>query len=308
MAIVDLFSKRQKRLRGEVVDVYTYDTIPDTLRVQIAQILGDILGTAHDYRVWEDVRNAFHRVVKTLRREYGVPHLTIAADGFNELMDYLQCETTPHEHVLDAVELSFQVAVEATSQGYYLDRPYPRAWIAKAIEELNHRFREHGVGYQFTDGQIIRIDSELVHAEVMKPALRLVSNPDYAGVQDEFLSAHEHYRAGNAKEALVDCLKAFESMMKAICDKRGWPYDTKATAKDLIRVCLDQGLIPNFWESHYTSLRSLLESSVPTGRNRVAGHGQGPVPTKVPDHLVAYMLHMTAAAILFLGDAERALP
>ena len=32
MAIFDLFSKRQKALRGDVPDVYTYDDLPNSLR------------------------------------------------------------------------------------------------------------------------------------------------------------------------------------------------------------------------------------------------------------------------------------
>jgi hypothetical protein len=39
MALFDLFSKRQKRLRGDVPDVYVYDEIPQVLRVQLVQIL-----------------------------------------------------------------------------------------------------------------------------------------------------------------------------------------------------------------------------------------------------------------------------
>ena len=46
----------------------------------------------------------------------------------------------------------------------------------------------------------------------------------YAGANDEFLRAHEHYRHKRHKECLNECLKAFESMMKAICKKRRWPY------------------------------------------------------------------------------------
>ena len=34
----NIFSKRQKRLRGEVPDVYQYDVFPNELRVQIVQI------------------------------------------------------------------------------------------------------------------------------------------------------------------------------------------------------------------------------------------------------------------------------
>lgn len=38
MKIYELFSKRQKRLRGEVPDVYQYETIPPELRVQVVHI------------------------------------------------------------------------------------------------------------------------------------------------------------------------------------------------------------------------------------------------------------------------------
>ena len=48
MAIFDLFSKRQKKLRGEVPDVYTYDDIQSPLRVQIVHIWTDALGSEID--------------------------------------------------------------------------------------------------------------------------------------------------------------------------------------------------------------------------------------------------------------------
>ena len=59
----------------------------------------------------------------------------------------------------------------------------------------------------------------------------------------------------NEKECLNECLKAFESCLKTICKKRGWPYDDKkATAKDLIQIVFDNGLIPSFSPAfdHYT--------------------------------------------------------
>ena len=96
--------------------------------------------------------------------------------------------------------------------------------------------------------------------------------------------------------------------MKAICDKRCWQYDKdRSTAQALIKICFDNGLIPKFWEGHYSSLRSILESGVPTGRNKLGGHGQGTAPITVPDYLTAYMLHMTATTIVFLAEAEKEL-
>ena len=53
------------------------------------------------------------------------------------------------------------------------------------------------------------------------------------------------------------------------------------------------------------ALRSLLEGGVPTGRNRLSGHGQGTTPTIIPDHIVSYVLHMTGAAIVFLVKSEQ---
>ena len=41
MSIFELFSKRQKKLRGEVSDVYQYENIPNQLRVQVIHIVKD---------------------------------------------------------------------------------------------------------------------------------------------------------------------------------------------------------------------------------------------------------------------------
>ena len=118
------------------------------------------------------------------------------------------------------------------------------------------------------------------------------------------MKAHEHYRHDRPKETINECLKALESVMKSICDKRKWRYDNKAGARKLIDICFANGLVPEFWQSHFTALRSTLESGVPAARNRVGGHGQGATPTSVPRHVAAYALHMTAAAIVFLAEAE----
>ncbi len=288
MAITDIFSKRQKRLQGEIPDVYVYDELPNSLKVQIVQIWQDICGGVYG----EYQGSIYKKTVDLLRREYGVFFLSGEnRNYFVELKSFFLTETEIKKS-LDVVELFFRL----TSFVRMFDN---------AVEELNYRFKEHGVGYQYENGQIIRIDSQLIHAEVVQPALQLLSDKLYAGAEQEFLKAHEHYRKGNAKEALNECLKSFESVMKIICDRKNWAYEKNATSKQLINVCLENGLIPSYWQSHYSSLRSLLENSIPTGRNKESGHGQGSNIEIVPDYLVAYMLHMTASAIVFLVEAEK---
>jgi len=174
---------------------------------------------------------------------------------------------------------------------------------------LNARFGENAVGYEYADGKIIRIDNQLTHAEIVKPVLEVLRDKRYANAQKEFLDAHVHYRHGKYAEALVDCNKAFESTMKIICNKRKWSVGPNATASEMIRACYDSGLIPAYWQTHFAGLRSVLESGIPTARNRLGGHGAGAAQSlAIPQNLVAYVLHLTASTILFLAEAEKKLP
>jgi len=63
----------------------------------------------------------------------------------------------------------------------------------------------------------------------------------------------------------------------------------------------EKGLVPPIWAQHFSGLRGMLESGVPTARNRLGGHGQGTDIVDVPKHFVAFAIHQTAAAIVFLA-------
>jgi hypothetical protein len=313
MGLFDLFSKRQKQLRGDVPDVYSYDTIPQPLRVQVVHIWRDVIGDETDYyETYRGACRAYKMIVEALCREYGVFKLTGAKEYgdrnyLSELANFVLQEQET-ERVLDAIELSFRVIDRVTRNYDYLQRQRASEIADEAVSELNARFQEHAVGFQFVEGEIIRVDSQLIHTEVVKPALTLLHQKEYLGAQAEFLKAHEHYRHGNTKEALTECLKALESLMKAICVKRKWQHSPNATSSALIQCCFDNGLIPIFWTQQFSALRSTLESGVPTARNKLGGHGQGSSIITVPQHLVAYVLHMTASAIVFLVESERLLP
>jgi len=71
MAIFNLYSKRRKKLRGEVPEVFTYNVIPSPLRVQIVHIIQDAVGInrglGNNYP-----KAAYKFIHETLCREYGV--------------------------------------------------------------------------------------------------------------------------------------------------------------------------------------------------------------------------------------------
>ncbi len=177
----------------------------------------------------------------------------------------------------------------------------------KAIEELNTRFRQAAVGYRFEAKHILRVDSELIHSEMVRPALRLLSDGRFAGPEQEFLSAHAHYRAGEHKDCVTDALNAFESTMKAICKAKGWEdYAKGATASHLVKHLRAKGLIPDYLEQSFDQLVATLMSGLPRVRNEEGGHGQGALPRETPSYVAAYALHLSAAKIVFLVKAMEA--
>ena len=309
MPIYDIYSKRQKRLRGELPDVYQYETIPGALRIQVRYIWDDTYGSN---RLIPAVSRVYEHINNVLRREYGMFCLAGNRSPSDSVRHFF-LNTKATEQVLDVIELSFQRIDEDVRSDPALF-PDGNMTPDEAIDELNYRFRERGVGYQYESGQIIRVDSEFIHCEVVKPALGMLSNPMYEGANAEFLKAHEHYRAQRYEECMNECLKAFESCIKAICIKRQWIYNDADTISRLINIVFDKELIPTFMESHFTGLRkaldvrkglrSALESGVPPLRNNLSGHGQGREEVDVPEHMAAYTLHLTASNILFLAKAN----
>ena len=61
------------------------------------------------------------------------------------------------ERVLDAIEVTFRSIDRLTREHRFLLRRDSDEAATAAINELNARLREHGVGFQFEDGEIVRL-------------------------------------------------------------------------------------------------------------------------------------------------------
>ena len=308
MEVIDVFSKREKRRRGVISDVYLYDKMTDKLRNQVVLSLEDC------YKHWlgwgrlsETVAEC---VVAQLRREHGRQSLADSPGwGRNDLeLKGFILEEEDVDKILDAIELFVRFGV-VHEKKVSAEREESDAVFCVnnfLVPNLNTRFNEDAFGYQIECGQVVRIDSKFMHAKVVKPAITLLSQRDdeYKGAIDEFLKAHNHYRKGRNEAAAIECSKAFESVMRSICDLRGWEYNRdNATAGRLIDVCLRHELVPNELQSELTGLPAVLKG-VATIRNKKAAHGKGKDTEPLLRHLVAYALHMTAATIVFLAEAH----
>lgn len=311
MKIYEPFSKRQKLLRREVPDVYQYETIPRELRVQVTHIWDDIFDAQSGYGGLKQVdREAYatHCFIENqLCRAYGMFELGTEENMYERVVDFL-LKTEETEKVIDVIELVFWcIDPRVHTNENDNDSCYFAAKVSPdtAINELNYRFREHGVGYQYDSGQILKVDCQFIHSEAVKPALSFLSDPIYKNANEEFLKAHKLYRERHYKDCVNNCLNAFESCLKIICQKRQWNYGKNDTAGRLIAIVFDNGLIPPPMKSHFSGLRSTLESGVPTVRNNQTGHGQGPEEILVPEYIASYILHLTASNILLLAKADK---
>ena len=282
MAVLNLYSKRKRAAANAgKPEVYRYDNLPPPLRAQIVHLWNDLLGAYDRYG------NTWQLLHDLMAREKGLLELGVVGNSRERCVQYFTIANL--DDALDMIELSFG----------NLD-PQEHA---EAIEELNQRFREHGVGYQLSGSQIIRVDSEFVHAEVIKPALALLSDNVFAAANEEFLSAHRHYREGRHKDCVVAANRAFETTLKTICHERGWAFNSGDRASELVTVVRNQGLFPSYLDKGLDTYVALLKTGLPGVCNSAGGHGDEPKAPPVPEYIAAHALHLTAANIVLLVEA-----
>ena len=301
--IFEVFSKRRKKELGIVSDVYIYDSIPVKLRNQIMHIWE--YSIALDHTAWGYIHD-------TMVRELGLVNLIDNYYSYKKdaCISFLLNHDNVEE-VIDIIEVSFVVLDEYVRKNDPWDTKYNRKQeVDDAIDELNHRFKENSFGYEYVNKQIVRIDSELTHNEIVKPSIKVLHEYEFEGANDEFMEAHRLYRQGDYKGAIHNAQKSFESVMKTICERKGYEYNKeKDTASTLIKILVEKDFIPKSLSNHFDGLRSCingiktsLEAGLPTLRNRTAGHGQGEEIVGVPEYLAVYAINLVATNIVLLAD------
>ncbi len=300
--VYDIYSKREGRQSGAVPDVYEYENIPLFLRIQIVLLCERIIGKP-DYNEHNLAAKFYATVCLSLREEYGVRHLF-------ELLDldrFSRSHSRPSHYELSEFFVNEKTVARCLDVIDLCACQFDKMNRRDAIYTLNQRIREAGVGYQFESGKIIRVDNQLIHSEVMKPALHFISAKGFEGANEEFLQAHEKYRQGDYKGSLVEGTKALESVLKIILSKNGASITAGDTAKKIFEKFKALDLLPEYFPGQINALYDLLQNSATKPRNKEpAAHGQGAEIREVPEYLAAYGLHQTASAILLIVKAHEA--
>jgi hypothetical protein len=305
---MELYSKRKKAAEDPPT-AYRYD-LPMEFRHQVWHIWRDAIGYvqatirttvfAHRLGLEKDdhICALYSKINKTLCDELGKLGL-FGSSPCDALLQFFLSAVT--EEALDVIQVSFAWMAAAQDDYRFMGWVTPDLTAAEAVEKLNRRFQEHAIGYRLANGQIIRIDSEFLHAKTTEPALRLMYVNGYEGALEEFQLALKYYRQGpdHYDDCLTNCLKAIESTLQKIIELRKWKMPGEAKFDNLFAEVKKRGLFPPFLGVHVGELKKFLQT-VAVIRNEEGGHGSGSVPNEVPDHLVAYQIHLTGSAIVFL--------
>lgn len=286
MGIYDLFSKRNKPLP----DVFQTTELPPKFRTQVCWIWKDSLlqlgcntGGGYTNPLMQEIRN-------TICREVGRNSLSNnnreSPEG--DLMRALAEATMDTQLGLNVIETSFR----------FMFHEFPPQMMDRLIRELNHRFRENGIGYQFDFNaqRLIPVNSMFTHEQVVRPALAVLTCRDFATANTEFMEAFEDYKKSDFDDCLTKCCACFESVMKIICHKKGWAFDPKDTAAPLIQTIIREAGMESFFEQPLMLIATM--------RNRLSSsHGAGTGTRHAPEHIARYALNATASAILLLVEA-----
>lgn len=300
----ETYSKRN----SPTTDTLTYDSINRKLRNQIYHIWNNFFyNNEFDKSLIAEARKQIYDIICS---EEGVKSLYfnghfIDRSPARQVDSYFEnLEDT--EKALDTIEIVFHIMGIVSNvhrENYEQHRPINYD-IKECIEDLNRRFFENTIGFQYEAGKIIKVSNELLHQEVTKKTIEILRGKEFENANEEFLKAHEHFRHDRLKECLNESLKSFESVLKILIKKNGWQYSEKDTSKTLIDTALTNKLIPTYLQNSFAGIRTILESTIPTIRNKNSGHGQGPEKIIVPKHLASYMLYLTGATIVFLVDSD----
>ncbi|TCK80889.1 STM4504/CBY_0614 family protein [Albibacterium bauzanense] len=296
----DLFSIRNKNKNLPLI----YDNFPEKPKVQIFLLFGKLT-----YSLGEDTWEVFWTNVHSrIREAVGKNDLIngkfFPMSSFEESKVYFEKKASIEES-FDILEIIMRLLKWC----YENDKiNIQDADIEKITKKINKILHNNDIGYEYSEGAIIRIDSKHLHKEIINKTINLTNNELFTNANEEYLSALQHLKAEKNKEALNDALKAFESTLKIIFDNFDWSYESNATSSKLLDICFQNELIPKYLATHFTGLRATLSSGIPTIRNKNGAHGQGSKAITVPNSLAIYAIYLTGTSINYLIDAFNDFP
>jgi hypothetical protein len=309
----ELFSQRKAKLAGKYPPKPTKATFSARLRDALFLTIRSCIGSydeSHNYVSGSYAGNDYWKYIDrelfTKSDEYHDLKQSVGENASQRLYRFFR--SSSDAGLLDALDIASQLISAAVDNLHRSTDAYDQSRFgvslssSDALAQMDQLLRTNGTVYRVVGGKVVISTDDFTHEEAVAPALEALSQPGFASARAEFHSALAHYREGDFADALTKANHAFESTMKIIASKMGWPFNENDTASKLVKVMIDNGLCPPMRQSALTGLRTMLESDVPTLRNKTpsAGHGAGTKTPSVPAPIATYAIVASAANIRLL--------
>ena len=205
--------------------------------------------------------------------------------GAGDLHDGLRGErqlvlTGEAPFVFDYIELAFRWMEERTASGFKV--------------KVNGLFDLLNCPWRFTDGEFFKLDSDFVGARLVDEGHASLASHSFEGAAQEYAKARQDAASGEPKDAVLYAAKSFESVLKVLTKL------DHANADQLIKALINQGYVDDIPESVRASFGEQILKTLPSLRNRLAGHGQGSAVVQVPTAYAELALQLAAAFNNFL--------
>ncbi len=288
-----LYEFEQRMGFREHNEVFQYEIVSEKLRNQFILLVSECAPYSK-YDLWTPV-------TKILNIEFGEMNTNGISNKYQVIKVLKMCNNVGalycFETVLATLEelVQYEVAESSEDSGGFVKH------FNYLISEVNKKFRENSLGYEYISGNLIRIDSKFIHQEVTVNAIQLLYENEFESASNEYMQAFNDYKNGNLKGAITNAGKAFESTMKIICGELNYSYKQSDNAKKLISTLMNKEFIPSYLQTHFSGLSNTLESGLPTVRNKHS-HGDGVIEVEVTDKIVRYALNLCATNIVLLVE------
>lgn len=244
--------------------------------------------------------NFWNEIHSKLTYLHGRPRLTNIDSNFPHEDALMFLQSCNDDHFLDFIEYIFPTLA------------YSHASV-NLVEDINEFLLQDELPYAVTDfvwikgpddnyatstitacyPQVIRKDSELLHRSSIQPTLHLLRESEFSAANKEFLEALEDFRKADYGDCLIKCGSAFESVLKVICTRNSWPYQSTDTASPLLKTVIKESGLEQFFEQPLILIATI--------RNRLSNaHGAGMTTRSVSKTKAEFAINITAAAILLL--------
>jgi hypothetical protein len=306
--ILDAFSRRPSPVG------YAPDQVSETLRNRILLLYREVFSGQWPTNAWSSpgdyTQNFWEEMARSLQHLYGRPKLSdarVRTAAEDALAFAVQCEAA---HFFDFIEQTFKVEtiwrvlndenilVEAINEIFRTENAsYQLTPIVRVHEQNAVRRGPLGGGTVIRTvayPKVIRAEDEVTHSEAVVPALSVLSAPHFEAANLELRDALDEYRKGHFGDCMTKCGSAFESVMKVLCKRNGWPVDEKKdTAATLLKTIISRSTLDQFFEQPFMLIATM--------RNRLSSsHGGGTTVRNIGRHIAQYAITSTAAAIVLL--------